>query len=108
MCTHPMVYHHLQTKHFSTHLYGLNKQFSLGVNYEDEKCSANQDLNPHPWLSRPVPLPLDHLHYFLFISSSYLRALLSGPGPDQSCIPSGSHLVCLEIEIFRLTGNVCW
>ena len=48
----------------------INKLFSLRVNYEDEKCSTKQDWNLHPSVSGQVPLPLDHLHYFLFLSFS--------------------------------------
>ena len=53
-----------------------NEIFSLSETYRQGKsCSTEQDLNPHPSLSRQVPLPLAHLHYFLSLSSnSQLRA----------------------------------
>ena len=44
--------------------------FLLEWIHKDEKCSAEQDSNLHPSASRQVPLPLDHLHYFLFSSFS--------------------------------------
>ena len=57
-------------------LFYINNYF-LRVNYEDEKCSAKQDSNLHPSVSSRVPLPLDHLHYFLFLSfCSLLRTII--------------------------------
>ena len=53
---------------FSIHLSIFINKFSLRVNFlEDEKCSAEQDSNLHPWHSGPSALPLDNMGNIIII-----------------------------------------
>ena len=53
-----------------TKMLQLINNFLLEWIHKDEKCSTKQDSNLHPSVFSWVPLPLDHLHYFLFPSFS--------------------------------------
>ena len=64
--------------------------------------SARQDTNPHPSLSRQVPLPLDHLHSMISsLLNSYPRASIVSNSITLTLV----HVPCMHRVLWDVNGH---